>query len=261
MQAHLGKIVVKIGTSTLCHSKTGLINLRNFESLVKVFSDVKNMGYDLVIVSSGAIGVGVGELGLSERPGDVVGRQAAAAVGQCALMYLYDKFFTEYSHTVAQILLTNDVLDDPERVQNVKNTFDRLSELGAIAIVNENDTVATDEIVFGDNDQLSAVVATLIGADKLIILSDIDGLYDQNPALHATARLIGDVYEITEAEREMAGDPGSGLGSGGMVTKILAAEMATSKGIETYIINGLAPQGIYDILEGKPRGTRFHAAR
>jgi glutamate 5-kinase len=259
MKRSKGKIVVKIGTSTLAHGDTGLVNLRNFEQIVKALSDVKNMGYNLIVVSSGAIGVGFGKLGMSDRPKDVPSRQAAAAVGQCALMYLYDRFFSEYSHTVAQVLLTNDVLDDPERVANVKNTFNKLSDMGVIAIVNENDTVATEEIVFGDNDTLSAVVATLVEADRLIILSDIEGLYDRNPREAEAATLITDVYEITEETKAMAGSAGTSLGSGGMITKVRAAGIATRAGIDAYIISGLRPQLIYDAVEGKACGTRFHA--
>ncbi|MCL1804191.1 MAG: glutamate 5-kinase [Eubacteriaceae bacterium] len=257
MNNHIARIVVKIGTSTLAHA-TGLVNLRNLENLVKALSDIKNMGYDLILVSSGAIGVGVGKLGLPERPTDVPSKQAAAAVGQSALMYLYDQHFSEYNHTVAQVLLTNDVLDDAVRAENVKNTFSKLSEMGAIAIVNENDTVATEEIVFGDNDTLSAVVSTIVEADKLIILSDIEGLYDKNPREYENATLISDVYEINDDIRAMAGEAGSRLGSGGMITKIRAASIATAAGIDTYIIYGLNPALLYEIIEGRPAGTHFH---
>ena len=251
------RLVIKVGTSTLAHS-TGLINLRNIEDIVKVISDLKNMGKEIILVTSGAIGVGFGKLGITDRPSDIPSRQAAASVGQCALMYIYDKLFSEYGHTVAQILLTGDVLEDETRAANVKNTFSKLFEMTAVAIVNENDTVATEEIEFGDNDMLSALVAKLVSADKLIILSDIDGLYDKNPRENPSAKLIRDVYEIDETIVSSAERKGSHLGTGGMYTKVRAAQIACSEGIDTHIINGSSPELLYTLLTNSPAGTTFH---
>ncbi len=252
------RIVVKVGTSTLTH-RTGHINIRLMEALVKVLADIHNYGKELVLVTSGAIGVGVGKLGLRERPGDIPGKQAAAAVGQCELMYLYDRYFSEYNHTVAQVLLTKYTFDDPEGRENARNTFRKLLELGAIPVVNENDTVATDEIKFGDNDSLSAVVAGMIEADCLVILTDIDGLYSANPQTDPGAVLVPEVEEITQAVLDSAGGAGSALGTGGMLTKLQAARIATGAGVDMYIINGKAPERLYDLLEGKAVGTHFAA--
>ena len=251
------RLVIKVGTSTLAHS-TGLINHRNIEEIVKVISDLKNMGKEIILVTSGAIGVGFGRLGITDRPSDIPSRQAAAAVGQCALMYIYDKLFSEYGHAVAQILLTGDVLDNEIRAINVKNTFSKLFEMTTIAIVNENDTVATEEIEFGDNDMLSALVAKLVSADKLIILSDIDGLYDKNPREYDSAQLIRDVYEIDDSVVSSAERKGSHLGTGGMYTKVRAAQIATDVGIDTHIINGSKPELLYSLLTDTPEGTTFH---
>ncbi|MCL1913273.1 MAG: glutamate 5-kinase [Eubacteriaceae bacterium] len=251
------RIVVKVGTSTLAHP-TGLINLRNVEALVRVLSDLKNMGHEVILVSSGAIGVGFGKLGMSERPTDMPSKQAAAAVGQCALMFIYDKFFSEYSLTVAQVLLTGDVLDDEKRAFNAKNTLSKLLEMGAIIIINENDTVSTEEIEFGDNDLLSALVSRLSGADRLVILSDIDGLYDSNPRSNPDAKIITDVFEIDDRIIAAADPYGSNLGTGGMSSKIKAAQIVTSAGINMHIIHGDNPGAIYDILEDQPAGTKFH---
>ncbi|MBR6800712.1 MAG: glutamate 5-kinase [Eubacteriaceae bacterium] len=253
-------IVIKVGTSTLAHS-TGMVNLRNMELLTKVIADIKNMGKHIILVSSGAIGVGFGKLGMKSRPTDIPSKQAAAAVGQCELMYLYDKYFTEYNHTVAQVLLTGDILDSAERTQNVINTFARLEEMGVIPIVNENDTVATEEIVFGDNDTLSAIVATLTKADALVILSDIDGMYTSNPKTDPDATLISDIYEINDDIISRAGGSISGLGTGGMETKVRAASITTKEGIDCFIISGTNPMGLYDLVDGKNIGTHFHSKK
>ncbi len=252
------RVVVKVGTSTLTH-KTGHINIRLMERLVKVLADLKNQGLELVLVTSGAIGVGVGKLGLSARPSDIPGKQAAAAVGQCELMYLYDKYFSEYNHTVAQVLLTRYSLSKEDGEENVHNTFEALLRMGAIPVVNENDTVATDEIRFGDNDTLSAYVARFIAADSLVLLTDIDGLYTANPAQDPSATLVQEVAQVDDQLMETAGGAGSALGTGGMITKLQAARIATEAGADMYIINGKNPEGLYDLLDGKQVGTHFAA--
>ena len=250
------RITVKVGTSTLAHA-TGRLNIQRMESLCKVLSDLKNAGHEIILVSSGAIGMGVGKLSLTHRPGDVPTKQAAAAVGQCELMYTYDKLFTEYNHVVAQILLTGDDLEHTDRRMNFENTLYRLLELGALPIINENDTVSTDEIVIGDNDTLSAAVAATISADLLVLLSDIDGLYDCDPRRHADAHLISVVERVDDDLYTLAEDSSTGLGTGGMVTKLNAAVIATSAGCEMVIANGSKPDLLYDIAQGKPVGTRF----
>ena len=250
------RIVIKIGTSTLAHD-TGLLNIRRVESLVKVLSDIKNSGREIIIVSSGAIGMGMGKLGLKRGFADMPTRQACAAVGQGALMHTYDMLFCDHHHNIAQVLLTRDVIDDAQRKINITNTLGRLLELGCIPIVNENDTVATEEIEFGENDILSAMVAVLIKADLLIMLTDTDGLYDSSPEDNMNARLISRVNEIDDRIRQMAGGTGSRLGSGGMTTKIEAAAYAGEFGVPTVVTNGAHPKRLYDILEGKNIGTMF----
>ncbi len=258
------RIVIKIGTSTLAHA-TGRLNIRHVEALVKVLSDLKNAGHELVLVSSGAIGMGVGKLMLPGRPGDMPTKQAAAAVGQCELMYTYDRLFTQYNHTVAQVLLTGEDIHSECRRENVKNTLSRLMELKALPIVNENDAVATDEIgvenTIGENDTLSAIVARLIQADLLILLSDIDGLYTADPRSDPAARLIPLVDEITPAIEALGGGSGSNLGSGGMATKLRAAKLICEAGGDMIIANGDNPEKLYDIVEEKPVGTRFIGRR
>lgn len=249
------RIVIKVGTTTLTHS-SGLINYRRLEGMVKTLADLKNSGREIVIVSSGAIGVGIGVLGLTSRPTDIPTKQACAAIGQCELMYTYDKLFSEYNHSVAQILLTRDVIEQPERKENVINTFKHLLSFGVIPIVNENDTVSTEEIVFGDNDTLSAIVASIIEADVLVLLSDIDGLYTANPKEDKTAKLIP-VVENIEDVRHLAGESSSMFGSGGMITKIHAADIAVAAGINMAIINGSDPSLLYDLFDGKQVGTHF----
>ena len=250
------RIVIKIGTSTLAH-KSGLLNIRRVEELCKVMSDLKNAGNQVILVSSGAIGMGAGKLSLSEKPSDIPTKQAAAAVGQCELMYTYDKLFSEYNHTVAQILITGGDIEHSVRKVNFENTMCRLLELGAIPIINENDSIATDEIVIGDNDTLGAIVATAINADLLILLSDIDGLFTADPHKDKNAVLLTRVEEITPEIESMTGGAGSKFGTGGMATKIRAARIATEAGIDMIIANGKEPNVLYDIVDGKPVGTRF----
>jgi len=250
------RIVVKVGTSTLAHS-TGRMNIRHVEELVKVLSDIKNAGHEVILVSSGAIGMGVGKLMLSGKPTDMPTKQAAAAVGQCELMYTYDRLFTQYNHTVAQILLTGEDVDHADRKANFQNTLHRLLELGALPIINENDTVATAEIAVGDNDTLGAIVACSADADLLVLLSDIQGLYTADPRQDPNARLIPVVKEVTEEVEALAGGAGSSLGTGGMATKLRAAKMTTAAGVDMIIANGEEPGILYDIVAGKPVGTRF----
>ena len=256
------RIVVKVGTSTLAHA-TGRLNIRHVEELVKVLSDLKNAGHEMILVSSGAIGMGVGKLNLPGRPADMPTKQAAAAVGQCELMYTYDRLFTQYNHTVAQILLNGGDVHDPYRCANVQNTLRRLLELGALPVINENDAVGTDEIgvssTIGENDTLSAIVAQLAGAELLVLLSDIDGLYTADPRTDPGARLLPVVEEVTEEIEALAGGVGSGLGTGGMATKLKAARMAAEAGCQMVIANGQHPQLLYDIAAGRPVGTRFLA--
>ena len=254
------RIVVKVGTSTLAHA-TGRLNIRHVEELVKVLSDLKNAGHQVILVSSGAIGMGVGKLNLPGKPSDMPTKQAAAAVGQCELMYTYDKLFLQYNHTVAQVLLTGEDVDHPERRENFENTMERLLELGALPVINENDTIATAEIKVGDNDTLGAIVACCTKADLLVLLSDIEGLYTADPHKDPNAVLIREVAAITPDIEALAGGAGSGQGTGGMVTKLRAARRVTQQGIPMVIANGAHPELLYDIAEGKPAGTRFAAHR
>ena len=250
------RIVIKLGTSTLAH-KTGRVNIRRIEKLCKVVSDLKNAGNEIIMVSSGAIGMGVGKLNLNGRPEDMPSKQAAASVGQCELMYTYDKLFSEYNHTVAQILLVGADIQNENRRTNFQNTLYRLLELGTIPVINENDTVSTAEIGIGENDTLAATVAVTINADLLIILSDIDGLYDSDPRKNKDAKLVTTVKEITDDIIAMTGDSVSALGTGGMITKLRAAKLTTENGTDMIIANGKDPDILYDILEGKAVGTRF----
>ena len=252
------RIVVKIGTSTLAH-KTGHLNIRRVEELCKVMSDLKNAGHEIILVSSGAIGMGVGKLHLKSRPSDIAGKQAAAAVGQCELMYIYDKEFRNHNHTVAQILLTAPDLKTEDRNEKFKNTMDKLLEYGVIPIINENDTVATDEIVFGDNDTLSAMVAVSVRADLLVLMSDIDGLYTADPHKDPDAKLIKEVRELSNDIMALGGGAGSELGTGGMVTKLRAAKIAAEDGCDMIIMNGSFPELLYNIVDNEPVGTRFYA--
>ncbi|MBR4096313.1 MAG: glutamate 5-kinase [Oscillospiraceae bacterium] len=251
------RIVIKVGTSTLTH-KTGRLNIRRMERFVKVLADLQNSGKEIVLVSSGAIGLGMSKMGLSERPKDTPMKQACAAVGQCELMYIYDKLFGEYNLNVAQILLTKYIIDTP-RKNNVENTFEKLISHNVIPVVNENDTVAIDELELelGENDSLAALVAIMSHSDMLVILSDIDGLFDGNPKDNPDAKLIPVVNEITDDIRGLAGGAGSGLGTGGMITKIHAAEIAMGAGIDMAILNGRNPSVLYDLFDGKDVGTIF----
>ena len=254
------RIVVKVGTSTLTY-ENGNINLTRIEKLTRVLSDMINSGKEVVLVSSGAIGVGVSKLKLKEKPQSIREKQAVAAVGQCELMHIYSKFFGEYSHIVGQVLLTRDVVEDEHIRENVCNTFETLLEHTIIPIVNENDTVAIDEIEnivnFGDNDKLSAIVAGLCNADLLIILSDIDGFYDCDPRNHEDAELLKVVDTVTEELEECAGGAGSNLGTGGMITKLEAAKIAAEYGVDMVLANGDEPSILLDIIDGKDIGTFF----
>lgn len=258
------RIVVKVGTSTLTHDG-GTINFRNIDAIARVLSDLHNMGHEVVLVSSGAIAVGAYKLSMAERPKDLDQKQAAASVGQCELMHLYDKFFGEYGKTVGQILLTGDDVEDEVIRQNLISTFNALMKLSVIPIVNENDSVSFAEIetpaaghkVLGDNDKLSAIVAAFCGADLLVLLSDIDGLYDGNPLESEGARLIREVRVIDEDIMSIAGGVGTSRGTGGMITKLEAARFAMERGIDMVISNGAKPQLLYDIVEGKSAGTLF----
>ncbi len=251
-------IVVKVGTSTLTH-KTGKTNIRRMEELVSVLSDLMNSGRRVALVTSGAIGVGIGKLGLEARPSDTAGKQAAATVGQCELMFMYDKMFSQYGHTVGQLLITRADMDNAKRRYNLLQTFDRLFSFGAIPIINENDAVAGEESVYGDNDRLSAAVSTLIAADALIILTETDGLYTADPSVSEEARRIPVVEEITDEILAFAEGTTTGLGTGGMATKLVAAEICTRAGIDTYIICGKSPRDIYEVLDGGDVGTYFKA--
>lgn len=263
METSEKRIVVKVGTSTITN-ETGDLDLRTIDKLSQVLSAIHNLGYEVILVSSGAISVGVGKMHLAQRPTELRMKQAAAAVGQCELMHIYDKCFGEYGNMVAQILLTSDDIALEEKKRNLKNTFSALLENRIIPVVNENDSVSYTEIesekkIFGDNDALSALVAVLCGASKLIIMSDIEGLYDKNPADHPDAKLIHRVDAITEEIIANAGGSGSNRGRGGMITKLEAAKLATSKGIDMYITMGKKPENLYDIIDGKEKGTWFTA--
>ena len=243
------RIVVKVGTSTLAHG-TGRLNIRRTELLCRVLSDIKNAGNEVILVSSGAIGMGVGKLGLAEKPSDIATKQAAAAVGQCDLMYTYDKMFSEYGQNIAQLLLTGADFKSEERHHNLHSTLHRLLALGVLPIINENDTVATEEIKVGDNDTLSALVAASAEADVLVLLSDIDGLFTGDPRRDNNATLIREVTELTAEVMALGGDAGSSHGTGGMATKLHAAEIATAAGCEMVIANGENPAILYDIMAG-----------
>ena len=254
------RIVIKVGTSTLAYA-TGHLNLRHVEKLCKVLSDLANAGNEVILVSSGAIGMGVGKLSLPVRPTDTATKQAAAAVGQCELMYTYDKLFSEYNRTVAQILLTGDVVNYPDRLENFRATTNRLLELGAIPVINENDTISTVEFGIGDNDTLAAIVAQSIGAELLVLMSDIDGLYTADPHRDPNARLIDTVEVLTPEILALGGDAGSSLGTGGMQTKLHAAELCMAAGCDMRIVNGADPGVLYDVMDGKAVGTLFKGGK
>ena len=250
------KIVIKIGTSTLAHA-TGHLNIRRVERLCKIISDIKNSGHQAILVSSGAIGMGVGKLGLLSRPTDIPTKQAAAAVGQCELMYTYDKLFSEHRHTVAQLLITGEDVANAQRHQNFSNTINRLLELGVLPIINENDTVSTAELGIGDNDTLAAIVAQSVKADKLVLLSDIDGLYTADPHTDPNARLISKVTVLDDSVTALAGGSNGKQGTGGMVTKLHAAKICMDCGCDMIIANGADPENLYAIMDGREVGTTF----
>ena len=259
------RIVVKVGTSTLTN-EIGNSNIRRLEELVMELSDIQNMGNEIILVSSGAIAIGAQKMHLDGKPVELRMKQAAAAVGQCENMFLYDKFFGYYNKTVAQILLNEDDIRDEEKKENLVNTFETLLDQGIIPVVNENDSVSyneieSDEKIFGDNDMLSAVVAVLCHADKLVILSDIDGFYDKDPRLSKNAQLISRIETIDESTYKLAGGAGSRRGTGGMRTKLQAADIATSQGIDVIVTNGSNTKALYDIVEGKKVGTLFVAKK
>ena len=257
------RIVIKVGTSTLTY-ENGKLNLRRFQQLCRVISDLQNAGNEMILVSSGALGVGVGKLGIKEKPSETPKKQAIAAVGQCELMFMYDKIFGEYDNMAAQMLLTRSVIDDELLRTNALNTFEALIAMRIIPVVNENDSVATDEVEganFGDNDMLSALVAKLVGADRLVIMTDIDGLFETNPRVDPYAKLLKRVPEIDDEIKKMAGGTGSNRGTGGMSTKVAAAEIATKSGIECCVLNGSNPEVLYELMDGHNPGTIFEAVK
>ena len=258
------RIVVKVGTSTLTHD-SGTLDLRSMEHLVRVLADLSGAGHKIILVTSGAIAVGTARLNLAQRPTELRMKQAAAAVGQCRMMHIYDKLFSEYNRSMAQILLTGDDVEDPQRAEHLRSTFSALLEMRVIPVVNENDSVSSAEIetghhkILGDNDTLSAIVAELCRADLLVLLSDIDGLYDADPRTHPEARLLHQVTELTPEILEMAGGAGSWRGTGGMATKLSAARIAMAAGCDMVITNGQRMEDLYGIVEGRDIGTRFLA--
>lgn len=260
------RIVVKVGTSTLTHD-SGNLDLRSMEHLVRTLSDLSGMGHEIILVTSGAIAVGTAKLGLPERPKELRMKQATAAVGQCRMMHLYDKLFSEYNRSMAQILLTGDDVEEEDRAMHLRSTFSALLEMGVIPVVNENDSVSSAEIetghhkVLGDNDTLSAIVARLCNADLLVLMSDINGLYDADPKTHPDAKLLHHVHEITPEILEMAGGAGSWRGTGGMATKLTAARIAMESGCDMVITNGARMEDLYGIVAGEDIGTRFLAAK
>ena len=265
MELHKNRIVVKVGTSTLTYDN-GKTNLLAFDKLAQVLSDIHNRGYEVILVSSGASAVGANKLKMKERPRDLRYKQAAAAVGQCSVMFLYDKFFHDYDQEVAQILLNAEDIMSEAKKENLTNTFLTLLEMGVIPVVNENDSVSYTEIeseerLFGDNDMLSAIVAVLCSAEKLVIFSDIDGFYDKDPRLYANAKRIDVIETIDEETFELAGGAGSRRGTGGMRTKLQAAQLVTAQGIDAVVTNGKKPEALYDIIEDRIPGTLFRGKR
>ncbi len=256
---NLKRIVIKVGTSSLTY-ETGKLNIKKIENLVRVVSDLRNRGIEVVLVSSGAVGAGVGKLNLTEKPTDIRNKQALAAIGQASLVSIYDRFFSEYGHCTAQVLLTKFILDSAERYESTKNAFETMFEYGVIPVVNENDVISTYELEFGDNDTLSAYIAKLVEAELLIILSDIDGLLDADPSKNPEAKLVPVVERLSDEIFSLAGGAGSRRGTGGMLTKLKAAEIVVPEGIDMIISNGSAPERIYDIFEGLPTGTLFVGA-
>lgn len=260
MENEIKKLVIKVGSSSITY-KNGKPNLQRIEDLACVISELKNRGISVILVSSGAIAIGLGRMNLPEKPKDTPTKQALAAIGQCDLMGLYDRFFSEFGYVASQILINRDVIDKQERRENVVNTINKLLEMNTVPIVNENDTISYEEILFGDNDKLSAIAAHLFEADTLIILTDIDGLYDKNPNTDKTAEKIDVVESITEEMLEAAGGTGSKVGTGGMKTKLEAAKYATDRGINVVVMSGENPKDIYKIFENQQLGTFFKAKK
>ena len=251
------RIVIKVGTSTLAHADSGKLNLYRIEHLVREIADLQNAGKEIIFVSSGAIAAGMNKLGIKIKPQTIPQNQALAAIGQGVLMHIYEKFFAEYGQTIGQILLTKENAADEHARENSRNSFQAILAMGAIPVVNENDAVGVDEIRIGDNDNLSAIVAAMTDSEVLIILSDIDGLYDGNPKIDKSARLIDEVPEINSAIEQMAGGVGTKLGTGGMFTKIQAAKFATANGVTMLIVNGLTNGNLRRVLNGEHIGTIF----
>ncbi len=260
MGNEIKKLVIKVGSSSITY-KNGKPNLQRIEDLACVISELKNRGISVILVSSGAIAIGLGRMNLPEKPKDTPTKQALAAIGQCDLMGIYDRFFSEFGYVASQILINRDVIDKQERRENVVNTINKLLEMNTVPIVNENDTISYEEILFGDNDKLSAIAAHLFEADTLIILTDIDGLYDKNPNTDKTAEKIDVVESITEEMLEAAGGSGSKVGTGGMKTKLEAAKYATDRGINVVVMSGENPKDIYKIFENQQLGTFFKAKK
>jgi len=256
MEQRYHRIVVKVGSSTLTHPQGGL-HLQRIDRLAMVLADIKNSGYEVILVSSGAVAAGKAKLHLQKRPTTMKEKQAMASIGQCELMFLYDKLFSQYGQIVSQLLLTKTVLTNEQLRKNAVNTLTTLLSYDAIPIVNENDSVAVDEIAYGDNDTLSAVTASIISADALIILSDIDGLYDDDPTKNPHASFIQEVSIIDDSITRLAKDAASNTGTGGMITKLQAAQIATNAHIDMMIANGKHPEILYDILNGTAHCTRF----
>ncbi len=250
------RIVVKIGTTMVTYPN-GKINIRRMENLARVLADIVNGGVDVILVSSGAVGVGAGILGFNEKPTEIRIKQAAASAGQASMMQIYKNFFGEYHHNVAQILLTREDIKSKDRRSNLENTFNTVLELGMVPIVNNNDAITVDEIEFSDNDYLSAIVANLVDADLLVILTDIDGLHDKNPRKNNDAKRISIVESVDKSIHDMAGDRGSAFSTGGMHSKLIAAEICVKLGTSMVIAHGEDPRILYDVLEGKDVGTLF----
>lgn len=251
------RIVIKVGTSTLAHAESGKLNLYKIEHLVREITDLHNAGKEIIFVSSGAIAAGMNKLGIKTKPQTIPENQALAAIGQGVLMHIYEKFFAEYGQTIGQVLLTKENAVDEHARENSRNSLNAILDMGVIPVINENDAVGVDEIRIGDNDNLSAIVAAMVNAEVLIILSDIDGLYDGNPKLDNSARLIDEVTEIDAEIERIAGGAGTTLGTGGMFTKIQAAKLATANGVSMLIINGATNGNLRRVLNGENIGTIF----
>ena len=253
------RIVVKVGTSSLIHVETGELDLIKVEHLVRGLTDLRSKGKDVILVTSGAIGVGSKAAGFKEKPDTVPLKQACAAIGQARLMMIYQKFFAEYNQVTAQVLMTRNTMLNANNRRNAQNTFEELLALGAIPVVNANDSISTFEILHGDNDTLSAVVVSLVGADLLILLSDINGLYTDNPSTNPDAKFVPFVDMVDDELKDMGKESASGVGTGGMATKLIAAELATSAGADMVIANGRNMNVIHKIIDGQPYGTFFRS--